>query len=182
MRSMRKLAAGMVLCLLTAGCGSSASKRVATSGSAPVAAPAPPTTTTPYHLATTFKGGYQQAWGEMKQVGAEVAGAINQVKLAHAKHQTVPDTQLASEFATFASHFEPALVEFQGLTPPASIAGPYKSMSTAAVGMEGSLRNFSADANASRATLAEHDLANYFAYAVTIDKAATKIFHRLGIK
>jgi hypothetical protein len=181
MRSMRKLTTGMVLCLLIAGCGSGASKPSTTAThSAPVASTA--TATTPYRLATTFTGGYRQAWGEMKQVGAEVAAAINQVKRAHAQHQTVPDAQLASEFATFASHFEPALIEFQGLTPPASLAGPYKSMSTAATGMEGSLRNVSADANASRATLAERDLASYFGYAVTINKAATKIYNKLGIK
>jgi hypothetical protein len=176
---MRKLTAATVLCLIIAGCGTSSSKHSATTTGATVAST---TTTTAYRLPATFNAGYEQSSGEMRQVGAEVSKAINQVRRAQAHHQTVPDSQLASEFAIFASHFEPALIEFQGLTPPASVAGAYKSMSAAAMGMAGSLRNFSTDANANHTSLAARDLANYLAYAVTIDKAATKIYNKLGIR
>ncbi|MDQ6804740.1 MAG: hypothetical protein M3065_07185 [Actinomycetota bacterium] len=180
---MRKLTAGTVLCLLIAGCGGGSSKRATnvTSTSATAATTAS-TATTVTHLPSTFNAGYEQAWGEMKHVGAEVGAAISQVKRAKAHHQTVSNSTLASEFATFASQFEPAVIELQGVAPPASVAGAYKSMATAAVGMAGSLRNFASDASANRIAQGQRDLASYFAYAVTIDKAAMKIFDKLGLK
>ncbi|HWF52960.1 MAG TPA: hypothetical protein VG294_20110 [Solirubrobacteraceae bacterium] len=179
---MRKLAAGAVLCLAIAGCGSSSTKHPAqtTTAGNPVASTGTPTTVA--RLPANFNQGYAQAWGQMKQVAAEVTAAINQVKRAHARHQTVPNSQLAAEFAIFASRFTPAVIELQGLTPPPSVTSAYKSMSAGAAGMAGTLRNFSTDANADNVAQAQQDLAAYFAYAVTIDRAATKIYNKLGIK
>ncbi len=170
--------AGTVLCLIIAGCGSSSNKHPAATNASPIAS----TAATVYHPPATFNAGYEKAWGEMKQVGADVSRVINQVKRAQAKHQTVPDSTLASEFAIFASHFEPALIEFQGLAPPASVAGAYKSMAAAALAMVGSLRNLSTDANNNNTSMGARDLASYFTYAVTIDKAATKIYNKLGLR
>lgn len=177
---MRKLTAGAALCLLIAGCGGGSSKHPAANHTDPVASTGTPTTVA--RLPTTFNDGYTQAWEQMKQVGADVSATINQVKRARAHRQTVPDSQLASEFATFAARFTPAVIEFQGLTPPRSVALAYKSMSAAAVQMEGALRNFSTDANANRVRAGQQDLLGYFESAVTIDKAATKIYNKLGLK
>jgi hypothetical protein len=173
---MRKLTAGAALCLIIAGCGSGSSKPPTLPATNPIATTGTPT------LPTTFNQGYAHAWGEMKQVGAAVSATINQVKRARARHQTVTDAQLASEFAVFASRFTPAVIELQGLSPPRSVAAAYRSLSDAAVGMEGTLRNLATDANSGRNAQAQQDLAGYFKYAVTIDKAATKIYNKLGIK
>jgi hypothetical protein len=176
---MRKLTAATVLCVIIAGCGSGSDKHPATTRTV---ASDTTTTTTAYHLPATFNAGYEQAWGEMKQVGAGVRTVISQVRRAQAHHSTVPDATLASEFAIFASHFEPALIEFQGLTPPASVAHAYKSMAAAATGIEGSLKNLSTDANANHTSLAARDLADYIAYAMTVDKAALTMYNKLGLK
>src|ERR1700722_697853 len=173
---MRKLTVAAALCLIVAGCGSSSSK--------PDAAPTGPrvaSTPTPTSVPTSFDAGYEQAWGAMKPVGADVRKVLDQVKRAQAKHQTVPNSTRASEFAIFASHFEPALIEFQGLKPPASVARAYRSMAAAAAGVEGSLRNLSAAANANHTSLAARYLASYFSYAMTVDKAALEIYNKLGL-
>lgn len=177
---MRRLRAGAALCLAIAGCGGGSSKMPSATNRTPVVSSG--AATTAGQLPTAFEGGYAQAWGQLKEVGAEVAAAINQVKRARAKHRTVPDAEIAVEFAGIASRLEPAVVELQGLTPPPSVASAYRSLTTAAVGMSGALRNFSSDANANRTARGERDLASYFAYAATIDRAATTIYHKLGIK
>jgi hypothetical protein len=115
-------------------------------------------------------------------VGAEVIRTINHVKRAKAKHQTVSDGQLAVEFAAFASRMEPAVIELQGLTPPASVAKAFKTMTRTSLALAGALRNFSSDASAHRTTLGAQALASYFAYATTIDQAAATIFDKLGLR
>jgi hypothetical protein len=173
---MRKLTVATVLCLIVTGCGSSSSKpHTATTGPQVVSTPAPTS------LPTSFGAGYEQAWGEMKPVGADVRKVLDQVKRAQARHLTVPNSTLASEFAIFASRFEPALIEFQGLKPPASVAGAYRSMATAAAGVEAALRNLSTAANANKTSLAARYLASYFSYAMTVDKAALTIYNKLGL-
>jgi ABC-type glycerol-3-phosphate transport system substrate-binding protein len=174
---MRKVSAGLVACLIVlGGCGGATAARTAPVVSGTTAATAPPGSP------TDFRSGYAQAWGEIKRVGAGIGGVINQVRQAKARHRSVSDVQIASEFAGFASRIEPAVIELQGLTPPRSIARPYKALATAALEMSGALRNFSTDANANRVAQGRRDLANLLAYAATIDTAATEIYGKIGIK
>jgi hypothetical protein len=177
---MRTLIVGAVLGLILVGCGGGSSKPATATHDSPTASTPTSASVTP--LPTDFKGGYAHAWGQIKQLGADVAGAINEVKRAQARHQTVSDAHIAFEFARFASRVEPAVIELQALTPPASVARAFKSLAAAAVGMSGALRNFSTDANANRVSAGQRDLASYFGYLVTIDKGATEIYHKLGIK
>ena len=177
---MRKLAAGPVVCLMIAGCGGGSSTHsAARTGTSVASTLTPPPSSS---LPTTFNAGYEQAWGQMKQVGAEIAAVIKQVKAATAKHEQVPNARLASEFAVFASRMEPAVLELQGLTPPAGVARAFSSMTTASLELAGTLRNFSSDASANRVTAGAQDIAAYFSYANTIDKDAMTIFNKLGLR
>jgi hypothetical protein len=179
MPSTSKLAAGAVLCLIAAGCGGASPRPDRETGVPPAAGE---TRTAVEPRPTTFKGGYERAWAQMTQVGAGVAGAINQVRRARARHETVADARIAREFAALADKFEPAVIQLQELTPPAKVARAYRSLSTAALGMSGTLRSFSFDAGANRAGAAGEDLASYYSYAATIDRDATTVFDELGIK
>jgi hypothetical protein len=172
---MRKLAAGAVSCaamalaLALAGCGGSSSHPVTTATNR-TAVPA------------DFSSGYEHAWGEMKRVAAEVNKTIKEVKRAQAKHRNVANSELARKFAIYAAQFEPAVIEFQGLTPPASVAPAFRSMAAAAAGVAAAMRSFSTDANANRASAGAHDLASYYSYAVTVDNAALTMYNKLGLK
>lgn len=180
MRSTSKLAAGAMLCLIVAGCGGGVSAKPDRETGVPPAAGETRTSAEP--RPTTFKGGYERAWALMTQVGAGVAGSINQVRRARARHETVPDARIAREFTALANKFEPAVIQLQELTPPAKVARAYRSLSAAAFGMSGTLHNFSVDAGANLATASGQDLASYYDYAATIDRDATTIFDKLGIK
>ena len=118
----------------------------------------------------------------MKRVGAEILAAIDEVKREAAKHQTVSNAHIASEFATFAAYLEPAVVGLQGLTPPADVKTAFNSMAASAVQLAASLRSFSSDAAASRGAQGQRDIAAYLAYAAIIDRDALIIYSKLGLK
>jgi hypothetical protein len=171
MRALRMMTAGAVLCLAIAGCGGGGSKQ-----------PTGASTTTITPGPATFSAGYEQAWGQMKQVGAEIFAAINEAKRASARDQSASNTHIASEFAVFAAHLEPAVVGLLGLTPPASVRTAFSSMAGAAEQLAGSLRSFSSDAAASRGRQGQRDIAACLAYAAIIDRNAVTIYKKLGLK
>ncbi|MEA2197422.1 MAG: hypothetical protein QOJ25_1473 [Solirubrobacteraceae bacterium] len=189
MRALRKMTAGVLLCLAIAGCvaiagcGGGNTKRPTGTATTSIAALVTPTTsTTTTADPATFATGYEQSWGIMKRVGVEILGAINEVKRASAKHQSVSNGHIASEFATFAAEMEPGVIGLGGLTPPASVRSAFRSMAVASVQLAATLRSFSTDAAASRGAQGQRDIAAYLAYAAVIDKDALTIYKKLGLK
>ena len=167
-RSTRCAAATAALCLAVAGCGGGGghgghSHRTGT------------TPTTPAQP-TSFKAGYQQSWAEMRAVGADVAAVVRQARHHHLSNQAI-----ASKFAVFEARLEPAVIEFQSLTPPASVAGVFRAMAPIAGAMSGALRSFSADANTNRVRRGALDIVHYFNYAAELDRGAIVIYKKLGI-
>jgi hypothetical protein len=180
MRALRMMTAGAVLCLAIAGCGGASKQptRTATTSISTLVTPTPTTTTAG---TTTFATGYEQSWGLMKQVGAQIFAAINGAKRASAHHQPVSNAHIASEFAILAAHLEPAVVGLLGLTPPASVRTAFSSMAGAAEQLAGALRSFSSDAAASRGAKGQRDIAACLAYAAIINRDATTIYTKLGL-
>lgn len=176
--SARALVAAIAVCLLIAACGGSG-KGAGKHGNAH-----PPQTSSTALSAppTSFKAGYVHAFGVLRQVDVEIVDAITAAQRLVAKHQTVSNESVAVKFARFASVIEPAVIELQGLTPPAKVARAFRSMSAAAVAMSSALRNFSTDANLSHTAQGRQDLAAYFTYANRLVVAADEIYRKLGIK
>jgi hypothetical protein len=152
MQRARKVVPVALLCLLIGGCGGG--DKAANS---------------------SFKTEYLKATAPIKQLGADIARAIE-------RSSKRSDATVKAEFNSFADRFDAQLIELESLQAPPSVAGAFSKMTLAASRLEDDLRSIASGAGSRDPVEARTGLRSLLQDADAMNAAGGTINQTLGIK